>query len=107
MKARTIGLTFQDQTARSQTVYGYVERLKLICLIAFGVLTSAIFAYQYFWQWPQQRCEAKGAWWDGYTRACGIPIPLYVLTGRKNAAQAYEPVQGSGKAPSAPSQSAP
>jgi len=59
-----------------------IDRLKLIFLGLFALGAAGVWAYHLLWVWPEQRCEGRGDWWDGKTRTCAKPIPLYVLTGR-------------------------
>ena len=60
----------------------FIDRLKIAFVVIFAVLTAAAWSYQLFWRIPQQKCEARGAWWDWRDRTCAIPIPLSTLTGR-------------------------
>ena len=59
-----------------------LERLKLIFLAIFGVLTVAMLIWQVGWIWPQQNCEKAHKWWDNSQRACAQPILISDITGR-------------------------
>ena len=59
-----------------------IDRLKLIFLGLFVIMSAGVFVYHIFWVWPGQKCEAAGDWWDGSTRTCGHPILISDITGR-------------------------
>lgn len=72
-----------------------IDRLKLIFLAAFAILSAAAFAYHIGWVWPGQKCEAAGDWWDWRSRTCASPVLISDITGRvikndetRNAAKA-------------------
>ena len=52
-------------------------------LITFGVLCAAVVAFQVYYIWPANRCEAMGDWWDPQDRVCAVPMPISQFTGRK------------------------
>ncbi|WP_269714412.1 hypothetical protein [Caulobacter sp. NIBR2454] len=62
----------------------FLYRLKIFFLAVFAVSCVVVVIYHSFWVWPSQRCESKGNWWDGSTRTCAVPVPLYMITGRPN-----------------------
>ena len=59
-----------------------LERLKLIFLAAFAVLTVAMLVWQVGWIWPQQNCEKAHRWWDNSQRVCAQPVLISDITGR-------------------------
>jgi hypothetical protein len=59
-----------------------LERLKLIFLAAFAVLTAAMLVWQVGWIWPQQNCEKAHRWWDNSQRVCAQPVLISDITGR-------------------------
>jgi hypothetical protein len=63
-------------------MYAPLERLKLIFLGLFAVLTVAMFVWQIGWIWPRQACEKAHKWWDGGHRVCAQPILISDVTGR-------------------------
>ena len=72
-----------------------IDRLKLIFLAAFAILSAGAFVYHIGWVWPGQKCEAAGDWWDGRSRTCASPVLISDITGRvikndetRNAAKA-------------------
>lgn len=91
-----------------------IDRLKLIFLAAFAILSAGAFAYHIGWVWPGQKCEAAGDWWDWRSRTCASPVLISDITGRvikndetRNAAKAQaakaraegeEPAKSAGKA---------
>ena len=44
---------------------------------------QAIVAFQAYYVWPANRCEAKGDWWDPEDHVCAVPMPISQFTGRK------------------------
>ena len=59
-----------------------LERLKLIFLALFAILTTAMLIWQAGWLWPQQKCEKAHRWWDNSQRICAQPILISDITGR-------------------------
>jgi hypothetical protein len=59
-----------------------IDRLKLIFLAAFAILSAGAFVYHIGWVWPGQKCEAAGDWWDWRSRTCARPILISDITGR-------------------------
>ncbi len=59
-----------------------LERLKLVFLATFVVLTLAILIWQVGWIWPQQNCEKSHRWWDNTRRVCAQPVLISDITGR-------------------------
>jgi hypothetical protein len=59
-----------------------INRLKLVFLTVFGVLTIGVGVYQFGWAIPAKKCEEKQDWWDWRTRTCAHPIPISDITGR-------------------------
>ena len=59
-----------------------LERLKLIFLALFAVLTVAILIWEFGWILPQQDCEKAHKWWDNSQRTCAQPILISDITGR-------------------------
>lgn len=60
-----------------------IDRLKLVFLGVFAVACAGVWAYQVFYVWPAERCEASQAWWDPETRTCARPIYIPDITGRR------------------------
>jgi hypothetical protein len=63
-------------------MYAPLERLKIIFLGLFAVLTAAMLIWQVGWIWPRQSCEKAHKWWDGSQRVCAQPILISDVTGR-------------------------
>lgn len=59
-----------------------IDRLKLIFLGLFAVLSVGALVYHIGWVWPGQKCEAAGDWWDWRSRTCARPILISDITGR-------------------------
>ena len=59
-----------------------LERLKLIFLAVFAVLTVCMMVWQVGWIWPQQNCEKGHKWWDNSQRTCAQPVLISDITGR-------------------------
>lgn len=59
-----------------------IDRLKLIFLGLFAILSVGALVYHVGWVWPQQKCEAAGDWWDWRSRTCARPILISDITGR-------------------------
>ena len=81
-----------------------LERLKLIFLAVFVVLTVAMLVWQVGWIWPQQDCEKSHRWWDNSRRICAQPVLISDITGRVIAdSEAREEVlKALGRAPAHP-----
>ncbi|HEY9235734.1 MULTISPECIES: hypothetical protein [Phenylobacterium] len=59
-----------------------IDRLKLIFLGLFAVMSAGVFVYHVGWVWPGQKCEEAGDWWDWRSRTCAHPILISDITGR-------------------------
>lgn len=59
-----------------------INRLKVIFLTIFAVLTAGVGVYQFGWAIPAKQCEERNDWWDWRTRTCAHPIPISDITGR-------------------------
>lgn len=59
-----------------------INRLKVVFLTVFGVLTIGVGVYQVGWAIPAKKCEERRDWWDWRTRTCAHPIPISDITGR-------------------------
>jgi hypothetical protein len=59
-----------------------LERLKLIFLAVFAVLTVGMMVWQVGWIWPEQHCEKAHKWWDNSQRTCAQPVLISDITGR-------------------------
>jgi hypothetical protein len=46
------------------------------------MIAAGLFAYEAYYVWPVQRCEANGHWWDAKDHACATPIQIWEITGR-------------------------
>ncbi len=92
-----------------------IDRLKLIFLALFAVLSASAFAYHIGWVWPGQKCEAAGDWWDWRSRTCARPLLISDITGRvikndatRNAAKAdAAKARATGEEPAKPAAKAP
>ena len=60
-----------------------LSKIGLGFLITFALLCVAIVAFQAYYVWPANRCEAKGDWWDPEDHVCAVPMPISQFTGRK------------------------
>lgn len=60
-----------------------IDRLKLVFLGVFAVACVGVWAYQAYYVWPAERCEAARSWWDPETRTCARPIYIPDITGRE------------------------
>lgn len=80
----------------------WVNRLKIIFLVAFGALSVAAVIYHFYWLRPAQKCEIEERkWWDAQRRVCATPILISDITGRtiQDKAAAAEARKAVGKAP--------
>lgn len=59
-----------------------IDRLKLIFLGLFVILSAGTLVYHVGWAWPGQKCEEAGDWWDWRSRTCARPILISDITGR-------------------------
>ena len=59
-----------------------LQRLKLIFLAAFAILTAGALIWQVGWIWPEKNCEKAHKWWDGSQRVCAQPVLISDITGR-------------------------
>ena len=82
-----------------------IDRLKLIFLGLFIVLSAGTLVYHVGWVWPGQKCEEAGDWWDWRSRTCARPVLISDITGRpitdkasREAAKA-DAAEREGKAP--------
>jgi hypothetical protein len=60
-----------------------ITRIGIGFLITFAVLCAAVVAFQAYFIWPANRCEAMGDWWDPQDHVCAVPMPISQFTGRK------------------------
>ena len=58
------------------------NRLRLFFLGALVLSCGAVWVYQVYYVWPRKQCEAMGDWWDSKDRQCGVPMPIWRITGR-------------------------
>jgi hypothetical protein len=59
------------------------DRLKLIFLVVFVVLSTAATVYHFGWVRPAQKCELEEhKWWDPEGRVCAKPVLISDITGR-------------------------
>jgi len=69
----------------------WINRIKLIFVVVFGVLSVAAVIYHYYWLRPAQKCEVEQRkWWDSQSRVCATPILISDITGRTIADKAAE-----------------
>ena len=59
-----------------------IDRLKLIFLGLFAILSAGAFVYHVGWVWPGKKCEEAGDWWDWRSRTCARPVLISDITGR-------------------------
>ena len=59
-----------------------LDRLKLIFLGGFLLISVTLLVAHLGWIWPGKTCEAGGNWWDWRTRTCARPILISDITGR-------------------------
>jgi hypothetical protein len=59
-----------------------IDRLKLIFLGAFALITTTVLVGHFVWVWPGKECEAARKWWDWRTRTCAQPQLISDITGR-------------------------
>lgn len=59
-----------------------IDRLKLIFLGAFALITTTVLVVHFVWVWPGKECEAARKWWDWRTRTCAQPLLISDITGR-------------------------
>ena len=58
------------------------RRIWMVFAGLFVVALCGVFAFEYFYRAPGQRCEANGGWWDMAERVCGRVIYIPDITGR-------------------------
>lgn len=59
-----------------------IDRLKLIFVGVFALACVGVLVYHVGWEWPRQKCEARGDWWDWRGRTCAHPVLISDITGR-------------------------
>ena len=59
-----------------------IDRLKLMFLGGFFLISLALLIAHLGWIWPGKACEAGGNWWDWRTRTCARPVLISDITGR-------------------------
>jgi hypothetical protein len=81
-----------------------IDRLKLIFLGVFAVLSVATLIWQVGWVWPQKDCQAQHKWWDNSQRVCAQPVLISDITGRVITDQKAreEALRALGRTPAAP-----
>ncbi len=60
-----------------------IPLVQILVLIGFLVACAGVVAYQVYFVWPVERCEANGNWWDPKDHVCAVPMPISQFTGRK------------------------
>lgn len=79
-----------------------INRLKLIFLCLFALISTGALAYHLIVVWPRDRCEAGGKWWDTEGRVCAQPVQISDITGRTvydKRAEAWVKAESAKKAP--------
>lgn len=71
-----------QKATKSGRITRSIDRLKLIFLGAFTLITATTLIVHFVWIWPGKECEAARKWWDWRTRTCAQPIPISAFTGR-------------------------
>ncbi|HVI32181.1 hypothetical protein [Phenylobacterium sp.] len=59
-----------------------INRLKLIFLGVFAVLSVGVLVWQVGWVMPMKKCEEAHKWWDHGQRVCAQPVLISDITGR-------------------------
>jgi len=59
-----------------------IDRLKLVFVGLFALLTATVLIVHFVWIWPGKECEAARKWWDWRTRTCAQPVLISDITGR-------------------------
>jgi hypothetical protein len=59
-----------------------INRLKLIFLGVFAVLSVGVVIWQVGWVMPMKKCEQAAKWWDHSQRVCATPVLISDITGR-------------------------
>jgi len=61
----------------------WINRLKVIFLVVFAVLSAGAVIYHFGWVRPAQKCEVEQhKWWDPSGRVCATPVLISDITGR-------------------------
>ena len=61
----------------------HIERLKLIFIAVFAILTVGVIVWQVGWIMPARKCEVdQHKWWDSGQRVCAQPVLISDITGR-------------------------
>jgi hypothetical protein len=61
----------------------WINRLKVIFLIVFAVLSVGAVVYHFGWVRPAEKCEVEQhKWWDPVGRVCATPVLISDITGR-------------------------
>ena len=60
----------------------WITSAKLFALGAFLIASLATAGYEYFYAWPEKKCDQTGDWWDARDRQCLAPIAIWRITGR-------------------------
>lgn len=60
-----------------------INRTTMLFAGIFLVACLVTFVYDAFFVWPEQKCDERGAWWDGKDRQCLTPLPIWRLTGHE------------------------
>jgi hypothetical protein len=71
-----------QKATKSGRITRSIDRLKLIFLGAFVLITATTLIVHFVWVWPGKECEASRKWWDWRTRTCAQPLLISDITGR-------------------------
>jgi hypothetical protein len=63
----------------------WITNTKIVFLGLFLAASAAAAAYEWWFVWPVQKCDAAGAWWDPADHQCLTPMPIWRMTGRPPA----------------------
>jgi len=58
-----------------------LSRYTLLGVLAVASLAMA--AYDWWFVWPEKKCDEQGAWWDPKDHQCLDPMPIWRITGRR------------------------
>lgn len=67
---------------RTKSMNRVINRLKLVFLGLFAVLTTLVVVLYVVVMMPRDRCEAAGKWWDFEGKVCAQPVLISDVTGR-------------------------
>lgn len=64
-------------------MYRTIDRIKLLFLALFALISAGMVIYHVGWLAPARRCEVdQRGWWDSGGRVCAKPVLISDITGR-------------------------